>query len=112
MNFCQRAIPLDRPQQGQFWEYTHYYYAQVLYTLGEDRHAKLRPDLAAAEEKEPNRKRLLKWSRYRDAIFGAICARQGSDGSWNEGFIGPVYATSMYLTILQLDKATLPIYQR
>jgi hypothetical protein len=113
LNYCQRAIPFEK-NRDQFghWEYTHYYYAQVIYMLGEDRHGKLRPDLASDEEKNANRKNLLKWSRYREAIFNAICARQGADGSWNEGYIGPVYTTSMYLTILQLDKAVLPIYQR
>jgi len=39
-------------------------------------------------------------------------AQQRGDGSWNGGYVGPVYATSAYLTILQLDNGTLPIYQR
>jgi len=36
----------------------------------------------------------------------------GPDGSWNQGYIGPVYTTAINLTILQLEDAALPIYQR
>ena len=48
INYCQKYIPVDKSGRDSFghWEYTHLYYAQVLYVLGEDRHAKLRPDLA------------------------------------------------------------------
>ena len=31
---------------------------------------------------------------------------------WPQGYIGPIYTTSINLTILQLEKGTLPIYQR
>ncbi len=31
---------------------------------------------------------------------------------WNQGYIGSVYTTAINLIILQLDKGTLPIYQR
>ena len=31
---------------------------------------------------------------------------------WPQGYIGTVYTTATNLTILQLDKGTLPIYQR
>ena len=34
------------------------------------------------------------------------------DGSWSQGYIGTVYTTAINLTILQLDGAALPIYQR
>ena len=41
---------------------------------------------------------------------------QNPDGSWTGGggfgSVGPVYTTSIYLTIMQLDKGTLPIYQK
>jgi ferredoxin len=35
-----------------------------------------------------------------------------SSGAWTSGFIGPVYTTAINLTILQLEKGILPIYQR
>ena len=38
--------------------------------------------------------------------------RQNADGSWTGTPIGQVYTTCCYLTILQLDNGTLPIYQR
>ena len=31
---------------------------------------------------------------------------------WDQGYIGPIYTTSINLTVLQLDKGALPIYQR
>jgi hypothetical protein len=37
---------------------------------------------------------------------------QNSDGNWIGTPIGPVYTTACYLTILQLEKAALPFYQR
>jgi hypothetical protein len=85
-------------------EYTYYYYAQSVYFLGENRYAKLFP-----EAKEADR---VTWSKYRKQMFDQIIKSQTADGSWNSGYIGPIFATSVYLTILQLDKGTLPIYQR
>ena len=32
--------------------------------------------------------------------------------TWNQGYIGPIYTTAINLTILQLENASLPIYQR
>ncbi len=34
------------------------------------------------------------------------------DGFWDQGYLGAAYTTAMNLTILQLDRGTLPIYQR
>ncbi|MCS7168377.1 MAG: terpene cyclase/mutase family protein [Gemmatales bacterium] len=117
LNFCMRTIPVGRAPHERFGhdEYTHFYYAQVIYVLGEDRHAKMRPDLAELERQDPTRRLLLKWSRYREVMFEAIKRRQAPDGSlsgsgsWG---VGPVFATSIYSIILQLDKAVLPIFQR
>ena len=44
-----------------------------------------------------------------------ILQMQSQDGSFQSGggfSVGTVYSTSVYLTILQLDKGVLPIYQR
>jgi hypothetical protein len=82
----------------------------VVYTLGEDRHAKLRPDLA--EQEKGGKQVLLKWSRYRDVTFDFLASRQNPDGSWSQGFVGPVYTTALHLVIMQLDKGNLPILQR
>ncbi|MDW8266669.1 MAG: terpene cyclase/mutase family protein [Gemmataceae bacterium] len=106
--FCRDNIsPLGIGRMGHD-EYTHYYYAQALYILGDDGFAKLFPDSKPADR--------LTWSRYRKETFGMLLKMQNADGSWtgsgNWGYIGPVYATSIFLTIMQLDKGTLPIYQR
>lgn len=74
------------------WHYAHYYYAQVMYREGGK-----------------------KWTTYRDATYAKILAEVKDDGRhahWDHDYIGPVFATTVNLTILQLDKAALPIYQR
>jgi Prenyltransferase and squalene oxidase repeat len=90
-------------------EYTFYYYSQAVYVLGDDRWAEMFPS-----DKESER---VKWTTFRKAMFDDIKKQQSADGSWNAEswtarMVGPVYVTACYLTILQLDKAALPIYQR
>jgi hypothetical protein len=71
------------------WHYAHYYYAQVLYREGGK-----------------------KWEQYRDHVTTRILSEANTEGAWDQGFTGPVYTTAINLTILQLDKGVLPIYQR
>ena len=71
------------------WHYAHYYYAQVMYREGGKT-----------------------WETYRDKIYQRLVSEAAADGSWSQGYIGPVYTTSINLTILQLDRGVLPIYQR
>ncbi|MDX1964032.1 MAG: prenyltransferase/squalene oxidase repeat-containing protein [Pirellulales bacterium] len=74
------------------WHYAHYYYAQVVYREG----GKL-------------------WQEYRDKMYVRLMNEAKSDGKvhyWDQGYIGPIYTTSINLTILQLEKAYLPLYQR
>ncbi len=104
LTFCRRAIPLDPAARIGHDEFTHYYYAQALYVLGDQEYAKLFPGSPPAER--------LTWSKYRAATFDALLARQGADGGWNRGALGPVYATACYLTVLQLDDGALQIYRR
>jgi hypothetical protein len=102
--FCQTNVPIGNLQRFGHDEYTHYYYAQALYTLGDEGYAKLFPDAPDSDR--------LSWSRYRKTMFEHLARNQSGDGSWNGGYIGQIFATTAYLTILQLDKGTLPIYQR
>jgi hypothetical protein len=74
---------------GMHWHYTHYYYSQVQYRLGDE-----------------------KWSKYFGPISKQIMAQQSANGSWKEGVVGPVYVTAINCTILLLDHGYLPIYQR
>jgi len=87
--YCKKNLENISDQGFGHWHYAHYYYAQVLYREGG----------------EP-------WDRYRDRIFSRIVSEAGADGSWSQSYVGPVYTTSINLIILQLPKATLPIYQR
>jgi hypothetical protein len=106
LKFCQQNVPIGLGRGARFGhdEYTHYYYSQAMYILGDDGWSKLFP-----ESKESER---LGWSKYKKEVFDNLKNTQANDGSWSGGHVGPVMITSVYLTILQLDKATLPIYQR
>jgi hypothetical protein len=89
-------------------EYTQYYWAQCVYMLGDEGWVRLFPDSGTRDQ--------ITWSKYRKETFDFLRSAQSSDGSWSGsgswGGIGPVYATAMGLTIMQLDKATLPLYQK
>jgi hypothetical protein len=106
--YCRNMLPTpgDGRRMGHD-EYTFYYYSQAVYVLGEDRWLKMFPG-----DKEP-----VTWKKYRKGLFDEIVKQQSRDGSWSAEtwtarMVGPVYVTACYLTILQLDKAALPIYQR
>jgi squalene cyclase len=74
------------------WHYAHFYYAQVMYRQGGGA-----------------------WDDYRRQIEKRLLteAQQDRDGTfWPQGYIGQVYTSAVNLTILQLDRAALPIYQR
>ena len=74
------------------WHYAHFYYAQVMYREG-----------GAA------------WESYRGQIGKRLVAeaQRDRDGAfWPQGYIGTVYTTATNLVILQLEKGSLPIYQR
>jgi hypothetical protein len=102
--YCQRIIPA--PNRGRFGydEYTLYYYSQAVHGLGDQGYAKLFPQSKQADQ--------LTWSRYRAALGEALLQKQNADGSWAGSSVGPVYGTALFLTILQLDKEALPLYQR
>src|SRR5262245_14135304 len=109
LKFCQTTLSFGGGRRMGHDEYTHYYYEQVVYVLGNDRFTKLFPD---AKDDE-----LITWKEYRKNTFAEIKSQQSSDGGWTTGnatanSIGGVYVSSLYLTMLQLDKAALPIYQR
>jgi hypothetical protein len=106
--FCHTAIPINGVgvRLGHD-EYTHYYYAQSLYMLGDDGWEKLFGPTPPEQR--------LTWTAYRKQMFDFLQRTQSGDGSWPSGggfSVGTVYSTAVYLTIMQLDKATLPIYQR
>jgi len=96
MKYCEQNLRNDTGNSYGHWHYAHFYYAQVLYREGGE-----------------------KWTTYRNEIAAKLLreAKQVSLGEqtgveWDEGMIGPVYTTALSLIILQMDNATLPIYQR
>ncbi len=90
MEYCKKHLyRLDGVRHFGHWHYTYLYYSQVVYREGgED------------------------WATFRDKIYARIVREQNQQtGRWT-GDIAPVYVTSINLTILQLDKGLLPIYQK
>ena len=91
MSFCKRSGELKAsvPATAHF-HYGQYYWCQVLYREGG-----------------------RDWENHRDTLYRRLVNEQDpKDGSWNQSYVGPVYTTATNLTILQLEKANLPIYQR
>jgi hypothetical protein len=113
LKYCQRTIPLTGGAIAGgirigHDEYTHYYFAQTMHMLGDDGWEKLYGPTPADQR--------LTWSKYREGMFERLRQSQNADGSWTGGIggfsPGTVYSTAIYLTILQLDRGSLPIYQR
>ena len=102
--FCLNNIGSLGNQRHGHDEYTHYYYSQALYSLGDDGWNKLFGDTKDNDK--------LTWKKYRKATFDTLVRSQGADGSWTGGHVGPVFITAVHLTIMQLDGGILPIYQR
>jgi hypothetical protein len=101
IKYCKDNIPFGKGRLAHD-EYQNYYFSQCMYILGDDGYAKLFPN-----DKDP-----MRWSDFRKTMFEYLKTGQSADGSWGQGGIGTVYTTSINLTILQLENATLPIYQR
>ena len=89
LKYCKGKLDNISNRGFGHWHYAHYYYAQVMYREGGKT-----------------------WEDYRDKMYKRILSEAAADGSWSQGYIGPVYTTAINLTILQLDNGTLPIYQR
>jgi RNA polymerase sigma factor (sigma-70 family) len=80
-----------------------YALALVAYVLGDEGCAKLLPDSKPDER--------ITWGGFRKAAFDYLIKTQKTDGSWGDE-AGEVQATALFLAVLQLDYAVLPIYQK
>ena len=91
LKYCELNLASSANANLNFghWHYANYYYSQVLYREGGE-----------------------KWKAYRKEIFPRLVGEANADGYWEQGYLGAAYTTAMNLTILQLDRGTLPIYQR
>jgi hypothetical protein len=88
LDYCRRELSDVQKANFGHWHYTHYYYSQVLYREGGKR-----------------------WDEYREKINAKLIQERTAEGYWNQD-MGPAYTTAMNLTILQLQRGVLPIYQR
>ncbi|MSQ93448.1 MAG: hypothetical protein EXR98_02705 [Gemmataceae bacterium] len=89
-----------------FDEYMQFYLAPSIYFLGEDGWSKL-----FGGEKGTG----VTWKKYKANFFEGVMRAQTADGSWQGGggwSIGPIYSTSVYCVIMQLDNNCLPVFQR
>jgi hypothetical protein len=104
IKYCKDNIPIGKGRQSHD-EYQTYYFAQAVYALGDDKYGEMFPN----EPKDS----WLTWSKFKEAsIPGILDSQDKTTGGWTQGYIGPVFTTSVNLTILQLDKGILPIYQK
>lgn len=88
LKFATKHLPING-SGNSFHYYSQLYLAQALYRRGGDR-----------------------WNDYYLEISNWLLGQQARDGSWNGDGVGPVYGTSVALTILQLPYSYVPIYQR
>jgi hypothetical protein len=105
--YCRTAIPIGQAGRIGHDEYTHFYYAQSVYFLGDDGWEKM----FGTSDGETK----LTWSAYRKDMFEHLVRTQTGDGSWPAGggfSVGPVYSTAIYCIMMQLDQGTLPMFQR
>ena len=104
VKFCKDNIPFAKGRVGHD-EYQSYYFSQFVYILGEDRYGEMFP--------KEDKTTWLTWSKYKEAMYPYLIDSQDKgSGAWTSGYIGQVFSTSVNLTILQLEKGILPIYQR
>jgi hypothetical protein len=89
---CRKRMPVGKELTFGHDELAHYYFAQAEQHLGGD-----------------------SWNAYRSKMFDRLRDAQNKDGSWPAGegtCSGPVYATAVWCTILQLDNESHPSRQR
>jgi hypothetical protein len=96
LDYCKKNLGTDSQSSYGHWHYAHFYYSQVQYREGGKIWDDYRDEIEA---------KLL-----REAVEVKLGDRTGVQ--WTQGYIGPVYTTALNLIILQLDNASLPIYQR
>ena len=89
LGYCKNTLAAGDGQTQGHWHYANLYFAQDLYRDGGQT-----------------------WQDYRRKVYAQLVAKAAADGSWSQGFIGPVYTTAVNLTILQLEKGAVPIYRR
>jgi len=88
LKYVQKHVSPTSDNTGHHF-YTQLYYAQALYQRGGK-----------------------DWDDYLAKFSAWLLRQQRPDGSWDSDGVGPVYATSIALIILQLPYALVPIYQR
>ena len=94
--YCKKHLEPKGHDNFGHWHYAHFYYSQVQYREGGE-----------------------VWDAYiekiRRRLVGEVEVVDVGDRKlavWKQGYVGPVYTTSLNLVVLQMDKACLPIYQR
>lgn len=94
--YCEKHLKPKAQDNFGHWHYAHFYYSQVQYREGDE---------AWADYINVIRGRLIREAEVIDVGDRKLAV-------WKQGFVGPVYTTSLNLVVLQMDKACLPIYQR
>ena len=107
VKYCKESVYRNFGSNGHD-EYSNLYFGQVMYVLGDDRYIEL-------IDKEAKKENAMLWSEYKKMAFNNYMRTQGGDGGWAQGGnwgVGPVFATSTALILMQLEKEQVPFYQR
>ncbi len=107
--YCTSEIPAGKAQLGSD-ELIHYFYARAMYDDSLSNGVINNPEIRPGWPLPPS----VEWIAYRAAMFDQLQRSQNKDGSWPaaDGIgVGPLYATAIWCTILQLDKTTHPLTQ-
>ncbi len=94
-----RHIPIGGGGRFGHDEYTHYYYAQAMYILGDDGYAKLFPE--TREGRAPDLEQVPQGHVRQPGPQPEPPTAAGPAAT-----IGPVFTTAVHLTILQLDNGS------
>ena len=96
LEYCRRRLSGTNQSNYGHWHYAHFYFSQVQYREGGET-----------------------WDEYRRLAYQKITREatpvttpNGEGLLWKQGYIGAVYTSALNLIILQMDNASLPIYQR
>ncbi len=96
MEYCKQQLKPNNRDSFGHWHYAHFYYSQVKYREGGEEWEDYSRQISQRLMREAER----------------IQIGDTTVAVWKQGYVGPVYTTSLNLVIMQLERACLPIYQR
>jgi hypothetical protein len=98
---ARELLPTNKLTAKEFKLQAHAWFAPTAFDLGSKGWGILFPKDAKDE--------WLTWARYRERVYGFLIVEQRDNGSWQLAGLGPVEATCLSLSILQVEDRPLPL---